>query len=242
MTVLADMARRRAISLTAMPMTLRRSLRHETILAFSSCWRCSSSPAVRPLLHRRQPAQPGPPDDRGRADRLVMTFVIITGGIDLSVGSILGLRAILLGVFWKNVGLPLPLAIVLAIVVGTLRGLCQRADHHPLPRAAADRHPGDARALSRPRRRHQPGALGARLSGLVLRARPGRVLGVPTQLWICWRSSRSSPRSSSAAPPSAAPPTPSARTRPRRASPGFASTAPSSRSTPPRASLRRWPR
>ena len=42
-----------------------------------------------------------------------MTFVIITGGIDLSVGSILGLRAILLGVFWKNLGLPLPLAIVL---------------------------------------------------------------------------------------------------------------------------------
>ncbi len=36
-----------------------------------------------------------------------MTFVIVTGGIDLSVGSILGLTAILLGVFWKNVGLPL---------------------------------------------------------------------------------------------------------------------------------------
>ena len=39
---------------------------------------------------------------------LPMTFVIITGGIDLSVGSILGLCAILLGVFWKNLGLPLP--------------------------------------------------------------------------------------------------------------------------------------
>ena len=30
---------------------------------------------------------------------LAMTFVIVTGGIDLSVGSILGLTAILLGVF-----------------------------------------------------------------------------------------------------------------------------------------------
>ena len=41
---------------------------------------------------------------------LPMTFIIITGGIDLSVGSIMGLTAILLGVFWQNVGLPLPFA------------------------------------------------------------------------------------------------------------------------------------
>jgi rhamnose transport system permease protein len=54
---------------------------------------------------------------------LGMTFIIVTGGIDLSVGSILGLTAILLGVFWKNVGLPLPVAIVLAIVSGSLAGL-----------------------------------------------------------------------------------------------------------------------
>jgi rhamnose transport system permease protein len=53
---------------------------------------------------------------------LAMTFVIVTGGIDLSVGSILGLTAILLGVFWKNVGLPLPVAIVLAMACGTLAG------------------------------------------------------------------------------------------------------------------------
>jgi rhamnose transport system permease protein len=54
---------------------------------------------------------------------LAMTFVIVTGGIDLSVGSILGLTAILLGVFWHNVGLPLPLAMVLALTSGTLAGL-----------------------------------------------------------------------------------------------------------------------
>ena len=53
---------------------------------------------------------------------LAMTFVIVTGGIDLSVGSILGLSAILLGVFWQNLGLPLPLAIVGALVCGTLAG------------------------------------------------------------------------------------------------------------------------
>ena len=53
---------------------------------------------------------------------LAMTFVIVTGGIDLSVGSILGLTAILLGVFWKNLGLPLPAAVVLAMACGTFAG------------------------------------------------------------------------------------------------------------------------
>jgi len=54
---------------------------------------------------------------------LIMTFVIVTGGIDLSVGSILGLSAICLGVFWKNFGLPLPIASLLAVAVGTAAGL-----------------------------------------------------------------------------------------------------------------------
>ncbi len=54
---------------------------------------------------------------------LAMTFVIVTGGIDLSVGSILGLTAILLGVFWQNVGMPLPLAMIAALACGTLAGL-----------------------------------------------------------------------------------------------------------------------
>jgi rhamnose transport system permease protein len=53
---------------------------------------------------------------------IAMTFIIATGGIDLSVGSILGLTAILTGVFWQNVGLPLPLAAAAAIAVGTLAG------------------------------------------------------------------------------------------------------------------------
>ena len=52
-----------------------------------------------------------------------MTFVIVTGGIDLSVGSILGLTAILLGVFWHNLGIPLPVAMVLAIFAAGIGGL-----------------------------------------------------------------------------------------------------------------------
>lgn len=54
---------------------------------------------------------------------LPMTLIIITGGIDLSVGSIVGLSAIMLGVAWQNWGLPLELAIVVALLVGTACGL-----------------------------------------------------------------------------------------------------------------------
>jgi len=54
---------------------------------------------------------------------LPMTLIIITGGIDLSVGSTMGLCAITLGVAWQNLGLPLELAIVVALLVGILCGL-----------------------------------------------------------------------------------------------------------------------
>jgi len=53
---------------------------------------------------------------------LPMTFIIITGGIDLSVGAIVGLCAIMLGYSWKTFGFPLPLAIVFALGVGALAG------------------------------------------------------------------------------------------------------------------------
>lgn len=53
---------------------------------------------------------------------LVMTPIIITGGIDLSVGSMMGLSAVVLGVLWRDAGLPMPLAIILTLVVGVLGG------------------------------------------------------------------------------------------------------------------------
>jgi rhamnose transport system permease protein len=54
---------------------------------------------------------------------LPMTLIIITGGIDLSVGSIVGLCAIMLGVAWQNWGLPLEAAIVVSLLVGTACGM-----------------------------------------------------------------------------------------------------------------------
>jgi rhamnose transport system permease protein len=53
---------------------------------------------------------------------LPMTFIIITGGIDLSVGSTVGLCAILLGYSWKTFDFPLPLAIVFSLLVGAFAG------------------------------------------------------------------------------------------------------------------------
>lgn len=54
---------------------------------------------------------------------LGQTFVVVSGGIDLSVGSVLGLAGIVFG--WASVvaGLPLPVALVLGIGVGALAGL-----------------------------------------------------------------------------------------------------------------------
>ena len=53
---------------------------------------------------------------------LAMTPVIVTGGIDLSVGSLLGLCAILMGMMWRDAHVPLPLAAGAAIVFGGLAG------------------------------------------------------------------------------------------------------------------------
>src|SRR5262245_14688345 len=53
---------------------------------------------------------------------LVMTPIILTGGIDLSVGSLLGLCAILFGKLWRDGGLPIPVAIGCTLCLGTLAG------------------------------------------------------------------------------------------------------------------------
>ena len=53
---------------------------------------------------------------------LAMTPIILTGGIDLSVASLLGLCAILFGKFWRDMGMPVPLAAACTIGVGALAG------------------------------------------------------------------------------------------------------------------------
>jgi rhamnose transport system permease protein len=51
-----------------------------------------------------------------------MTPVILTGGIDLSVGSLLGLCAICLGKLWRDAGWPLPAAIAATLALGAAAG------------------------------------------------------------------------------------------------------------------------
>ncbi len=53
---------------------------------------------------------------------LALTPVIITGGIDLSVGSMMGLAAVVLGSLWRDAHLPMPLAILLTLLTGLLGG------------------------------------------------------------------------------------------------------------------------
>jgi ribose transport system permease protein len=52
-----------------------------------------------------------------------MTFVILTGGIDLSVGCILGLSSMIMGFLATSLNVPFVLAIIISIFVGTLFGL-----------------------------------------------------------------------------------------------------------------------
>jgi ribose/xylose/arabinose/galactoside ABC-type transport system permease subunit len=115
---------------------------------------------------------------------LAMTFVIVSAGIDLSVGSILGLVAILLGVFWQKLGLPLPVAMGLGVLVGGIAGLVNgiiitRFRVPPLIATLATLalYRGLAEGISQARSvRGYPDwffVLGQ-----------GEVLGVPTQLWI----------------------------------------------------------
>ncbi|WP_235905606.1 substrate-binding domain-containing protein [Tautonia marina] len=58
---------------------------------------------------------------------VALTPVIVSGGIDLSVGSLMGLSAVIFGKLWRDAGLPIPLAaaltLVLAALAGSLNGL-----------------------------------------------------------------------------------------------------------------------
>lgn len=51
------------------------------------------------------------------------TFVIINGGIDLSVGTVMTLSAVMTGVFITDMGLPIPVGIIGGLLTGTLAGL-----------------------------------------------------------------------------------------------------------------------
>ena len=53
---------------------------------------------------------------------LPMTLIIITGEIDLSVASVVGLSSVLVGILHQDAGLSIPLAALLAIAIGAVAG------------------------------------------------------------------------------------------------------------------------
>ena len=113
-----------------------------------------------------------------------MTYIIITGGIDLSVGSVLGLTAIVLGWSWQELGFPLELAIVTGIASGTLAGFVNglfivRVGVPPLIMTLATLalFRGLAEGISKARSaRGYP--------EWFFELGQGELLGIPTQLWL----------------------------------------------------------
>ncbi|PRZ16750.1 ABC transporter permease [Nesterenkonia sandarakina] len=53
---------------------------------------------------------------------LPMTLIIVTGQIDLSVASTMGLSSVLVGILHVQVGMPIPAAAIMAVLVGVLCG------------------------------------------------------------------------------------------------------------------------
>src|SRR6202158_2315966 len=53
---------------------------------------------------------------------LALTPVMITGGIDLSVGSMMGLAAVVFGAAWRDWNWPIPAAALLALALGAAGG------------------------------------------------------------------------------------------------------------------------
>lgn len=113
-----------------------------------------------------------------------MTYIIITGGIDLSVGSMLGLSAIMVGYSWKNLGFPLELAIATGILSACLAGflnglLIVRVKVPPLIMTLATLafYRGLAQGISEAR---SVTGYPEWFFGLG----QGDIFGVPTQLWL----------------------------------------------------------
>ncbi len=54
---------------------------------------------------------------------LLVTFVLITGGMDIQSGAIVGLTSISIGVMWNDLGISVEAACVLGLIIGAVCGL-----------------------------------------------------------------------------------------------------------------------
>ena len=99
---------------------------------------------------------------------LALTPVMITGGIDLSVGSMMGLAAVVFGAAWRDGGLPIVAAALIALALGCAGGALNAVlitrlkippiivtlgsfSHVPRDRRRADARGGELQRISRRR-------------------------------------------------------------------------------------------
>jgi ribose/xylose/arabinose/galactoside ABC-type transport system permease subunit len=116
---------------------------------------------------------------------LALTPVILTGGIDLSCGALLGLSAVVFGAIFRDAGLPLPVAVAAALGVGLLGGAINAWMVAGFGRPALIVTLGTASLF----RGLAEGLTGGAVnySGFpagFLHLGQGRVLGLPTQAWV----------------------------------------------------------
>ena len=64
---------------------------------------------------------------------VALTPVITSGGIDLSVGSLMGLSAVVFGKLWRDGGLPIGMAAALTLCLGALAGSLNGLLDHARP-------------------------------------------------------------------------------------------------------------
>lgn len=115
---------------------------------------------------------------------LPMTLIIITGGIDLSVGSVLGLTAVMIWYVWQKLGWPLEVAIVLALLTASICGFVNglfivRVGVPPLIMTLATLALYRGMALGISQARQARG-----FPQWFYQLGQGEVLGLPSQLWI----------------------------------------------------------
>ena len=116
---------------------------------------------------------------------LALTPVILTGGIDLSCGALLGLSAVVFGAILRDAGLPLPVAVAAALGVGLLGGAINAWMVAGFGRPALIVTLGTASLFRGLAEGLTGGAVNySGFPAAFLHLGQGRVLGLPTQAWV----------------------------------------------------------
>jgi rhamnose transport system permease protein len=111
--------------------------------------------------------------------------VILTGGIDLSCGALLGLSAVVFGAIWRDAGQPIAIAAAAAIGVGLLGGAVNAWMVAGFGRPALIVTLGTASLFRGLAEGLTGGAINySGFPASFLHLGQGRVLGLPTQAWV----------------------------------------------------------